>query len=90
MQRIHPDFQLGAIQKGDNDSLSMALGAFYFRSTAHRGRFLFSQWGTNEINFWAAAQKMTFNTAIYDKLRSAVEKRLGKAASDFIAALKIA
>jgi hypothetical protein len=84
------NFQIGAVQKGEKESLSMALGAFYFRSPAKRGKFLFAQWGRNDINFWAAAQKMTFNLAIYDKLRGLVQKRLGKQASDFIASLKIA
>jgi hypothetical protein len=84
------NFQIGAVQKSAAGSLSIASGAFYFRSTAKRGKFLFAQWGRNDINFWAAAQKMTFNAAIYDKLRDLVQKRLGKKASDFIASLKIA
>jgi hypothetical protein len=83
------NFQLGAVQKGDNGSLSMALGAFYFRSTAHQGKFLFFQWGNGDVNFWAAAQKMTFNGAIYDKLRQVVERKIGRAASEFIARLNI-
>jgi hypothetical protein len=84
------NFQIGAVQKSATGTLSMASGGFYFRSTAKRGKFLFAQWGGNDINFWAAAQKMTFNAAIYDRLRDQVQKRLGKQASDFIAGLKIA
>jgi hypothetical protein len=83
------NFQIGAVQKGSTGSLSMALGAFYFRSTARRKKFLFFQWGGGDVNFWAAAQKMTFNTAIYDKIRSVVEKKLGEKASDYIAGINI-
>jgi hypothetical protein len=83
------NFQVGAVQRGATGSLSMASGAFYFRTTARRGKFLFAQWGQNDVNFWAAAQKMTFNLSIYDKVRDAVQERLGQTASDFIAELKI-
>jgi len=83
------NFQIGAAQKAANGSLSMALGAFYFRSAARRGKFLFFRWGRNDVNFWTAAQKMTFNTAIYDKLRVAVEQKLGTKVLDYIAALQI-
>ena len=83
------NFQIGGVQKSKNGSLSMALGAFYFRTTAKRKKFLFFQWGANEVNFWTAAQKMTLNTAIYEKVRSAVEKRLGEKALEHIASIDI-
>lgn len=83
------NFQIGAVQKGSNGSLSMALGAFYFRTTEQRRKFLFFQWGANAINFWTAATKMTFNMAIYDKLRSPVQDKLGKDALNFISKLDI-
>jgi hypothetical protein len=83
------NFQIGAVQKSSNGSLSMALGAFYFRSTARRKKFLFFQWGSNDVNFWTTAQKMTFNAAIYDKIRAAVEKKLGEKAADYIASIDI-
>lgn len=83
------NFQIGAVQKSSNGSLSMALGAFYFRTTARRKKFLFFQWGSNDVNFWTAAQKMTFNTAIYGKVRGAVEKKLGEKALEYIAGIDI-
>jgi hypothetical protein len=83
------NFQIGAVQKGTNGSLSMALGAFYFHTTDQRSKFLFFQWGGNDVNFWTAATKMTFNRAIYDKLRDTVEDKLGKKALDFISKLDI-
>jgi hypothetical protein len=82
------NFQIGAVQKS-NGTLSMALGAFYFRSTARRQKFLFFSWGANEVNFWTAAQKMTFNVAIYDKLRIEIERKLGDGAREFIAGINI-
>lgn len=82
------NFQLGHVQKS-NGTLSVALGAFHFRTTGRRQRFLFFSWGRNEINFWTAAQKMTFNTAIYDQVRTEVEKKLGDRAREYIAAIDI-
>jgi hypothetical protein len=83
------NFQIGAVQKGANGSLSMALGAFYFRSTRKAQEASILSMGSNDVNFWAAAQKMTFNLAIYDKIRAAVEKKLGEKASDYIAGIDI-
>jgi hypothetical protein len=82
------NFQIGAVQKS-NGTLSMALGAFYFRTVAQRKKFLFFSWGGNEVNFWTAAQKMTFNVAIYDKVRADVEGKLGDRAREYIAAINI-
>ena len=67
----------------------MALGAFHFSTDTQRRKFLFSAWGRNEVDFWTAAQKMTLNTALYEKIRGAVEQKLGAQALDFIAALNI-
>ena len=72
-----------------NGTLSMALGGFYFRTTARRRKFLFFSWGRNEVNFWTAAQKMTFNVSIYDRVRADVEKKLGDRAREYIAAIEI-
>lgn len=83
------NFQIGAVQKAANGSLSMALGAFYFRSSAERRKFLFFRWGRNEVNFWTAAQKMTLNTLIYAKVRRAIEARLGADAIRYIASLDV-
>lgn len=82
------NFQIGAVQKSSG-TISMALGAFYFRTTARRKKFLFFSWGRNDVNFWTAAQKMTFNIEIYDKVRANVEKKLGQRAREYIAAIDI-
>ncbi|SEC20751.1 hypothetical protein SAMN05519104_0951 [Rhizobiales bacterium GAS188] len=84
------NFQIGAVQKAQSGALSMALGAFYFRASSQRRKFLFAKWGRNDVNFWTSAQKMTFNTLIYANIRSAVQKRLGRQSADFIAKLVIA
>lgn len=84
------NFQIGAVQKSDDGVLSMALGAFYFQSDDQRRRFLFFSWGERSVQFWTAAQKMTFNAKHYARLRDAVEDKLGDAAEDYIADLEIA
>jgi hypothetical protein len=83
------NFQIGAVES-QNGALSMAFGAFYFRAIDQRRKFLFFKYGSNQVNFWTAAQKMTFNTIIYAKTRSAVEEKLGQDALDYIARLDIA
>lgn len=70
------NFQLGAVQKAANGALNMALGGFYFRSTDQRRRFLFFKWGREDVNFWSAAHRMTFNRKIYGAVRDDVVARL--------------
>ena len=86
---IGGNFQIGAVQKGQNGALSMALGSFYFRSQDARRKFLFFSWGKNEVNFWTAAQKMTLNTTLYAGGRDSVKRKIEKTFDAFIAELKI-
>jgi len=83
------NFQIGAAQRAENGALSLAIGAFYFHASDSRGRALFVAWGAEEIGFWAGAQKMTLNSALYAKHRAAVAARLAAEASDYIAELEI-
>ena len=83
------NFQLGAVQRSESGALSMALGAFYFRSADARRRFLFFKWGSREVNFWTAAQRMTFNLDFYARRRDDVIARLESDASRFILDLKL-
>lgn len=83
------NFQIGAVQRGASGTLSMALGAFYFRAAERKRRFLFFRWRQKSANFWTGAQKMTFNVALYDRVREAVSERLGQRALDYIAALPL-
>ena len=83
------NFQLGAVQKAQTGAISMALGAFYFHSSSQRRQFLFAKWGLNDVNFWTAAQKMTFNSDVYANVRDTVQKKLGRQAVNFIERLHI-
>lgn len=83
------NFQLGAVQRASNGALSMAAGAFYFRSIDERRRFLFFKWGAQQVNFWTAAQRMTLNTDFYARRRADVIARLEADAPKFIADLKL-
>ncbi len=78
------NFQLGAVQKAANDALAMVLGAFYFKSTDARRRFLFFSWGAHEVQFWTAAQKMTLNATFYAQYRDSVKKKLGEKIWEYI------
>ena len=83
------NFQIGAVQKAENGALSLAIGAFYFRSVDARRRFLFFSWGEQEVNFWTAAQKMTLNKRLYEPNREKIEKILAKSAADYIEEVKL-
>jgi hypothetical protein len=83
------NFQIGAVQAASNGALSMALGAFYFKSRDARRHFLFFKWGAKQLEFWTAAQRLTLNTTLYAPLRDAVKKKLGLEAQDFISDLSL-
>ena len=55
-----------------------------------RKRFLFAQWGARQVNFWACAQRLTLNAALYEQLRDDVEAKLAADAPRYIASLKLA
>jgi hypothetical protein len=56
-----------------------------------RGRgALFVTWGNEAIEFWAGAQKLTLNPALYAVHRTKVVKRLSADAADYIAAIDLA
>jgi hypothetical protein len=83
------NFQLGSVQRSANGALSLAIGAFYFRSVDERKRFLFFRWGSQQVNFWTAAQRMTLNTDFYARRRADVIATLDADASKFISGLKL-
>ncbi|EHR69472.1 N-acetylmuramoyl-L-alanine amidase [Burkholderiales bacterium JOSHI_001] len=83
------NFQIGAVQRSADGALTMALGAFYFRSVDERRRFLFFKWGARQVHFWTAAQRMTLNTSFYARRRAEVLARLEADAPQYIAGLKL-
>jgi hypothetical protein len=89
MKELSGNFQIGAAQKAENGAASMALGAFYFRASDNRGKFLFFSWGAKAAEFWTAVRKMTLNEAHYANHRDAVIGRLKADAADYIDALEI-
>ena len=60
------------MQKNDDGALSLALGAFQFRSSTNRGNFLFVTGEHDEVDFWASVQKLTLDETRYAALRDAV------------------
>lgn len=83
------NFQLGAVQRSVNGALTMALGAFYFRSVDERRRFLFFKWGARQVHFWTAAQRMTLNADFYARRRADVLAKLEADAGQYIAGLQL-
>jgi hypothetical protein len=83
------NFQLGAVQRSANGALTMALGAFYFRSIDERRRFLFFKWGAQQVHFWTAAQRMTLNGEFYARRRADVLAKLEADAAQYIAGLQL-
>jgi hypothetical protein len=89
MAEVSGNFQIGAVQRADNEALSLVLGAFHFDTSDHRGRFLFWKWGAEAIHFWTAVRKMSLNRTFYAKHRNAVVSKLAADAADYIAELNI-
>lgn len=83
------NFQLGAVQKSDNGSLTMAAGAFYFRALDERRRFLFFKWGRREVHFWTAAQRLTLNADFYERRRDLVKARIAADAEQYLSQLDL-
>lgn len=83
------NFQLGSVQQSSNGAVSMALGAFYFRSVDERRRLLFVKWGSREVNFWTAAQRMTLNTDFYARRRADVIRKLHADSDNFLSTIKL-
>jgi hypothetical protein len=89
LAKLSGNFQIGAVEAAPNGLLSMAAGGFYFHTTVNEEKFLFFSWGVNQVNFWTAAQKMTFNRSIYDSLRETVQAKLGADGGKLIAEIKL-
>jgi hypothetical protein len=89
LSELSGNFQIGSVRRAENGVLSLALGAFYFRTTDTRRRALFVAWGAEEIEFWTGAQKLTLNGALYAQHRAVVAARLASDARHNIAAIEI-
>ena len=77
------------MQRSANGALSIALGAFYFRSVDERRHFLFFKWGSQQVHFWTAAQRMTLNTEFCARRRAEILARLQSNVSTYIADLPL-
>jgi len=83
------NFQMGAVQKADNGALSVALGAFHYKSLDKRKGILFFKWGRKTVNFWASAQTLTLNQTLYSQVRETVAEALGASAKAAISGIKL-
>ena len=81
------NFQLGSASLDHTGNVQMALGAFYFKATEHKTRFLFFTWKTTDINVYVGAQKVLLNEKIYAEIREAVIKKLGGQQEKYIDSL---
>ena len=52
---------MGAVQKAENGAVSVAFGAFHYKSADNRKGFLFIHWGKQTVNFWVSAQTIKLN-----------------------------
>ncbi|HXX75327.1 MAG TPA: hypothetical protein VEI50_09375, partial [Nitrospiraceae bacterium] len=65
-------------------SVSMNIGAFYFDSKDDVTQFLWFKFSSSQIDVYKAAQTMTLNLQVYDKVRAAVLEKLGNLAQDYV------
>jgi len=78
------NFQLGSVQKSENNVLSMAFGGFHFANKKRKRKFLFVSWGEEDVELWTGAQKMTLNIQSYSGVRTAIRDRLGESSKKFV------
>lgn len=83
------NFQMGAAQKGGNGVVSLALGAFHFQAADRTDKVVFFKRTTRTLQFWSAAQRMTFDPAGYAEVRDQIRQMLGAQKRQAIAALKL-
>lgn len=83
------NFQLSTASVDPNGNIQMTLGAFYFKSSEHKSRFLFVTWSTKNINLYFGAQSVILNEQIYATVRQTVIDKLGDNAQKFVADLDI-
>lgn len=84
------NFQIGTAQQAENGAVTLLVGAFFFKTVNQRRRFLFFSWGSDSINFWTGAQKMTLNSSFYAAVRDVVEEKLGEGREDVIRGIELA
>ena len=83
------NFQMSTVQKAENGAVSVALGAFHYKSVDKRKEFLFIRWGKKSVNFWANAQTITLNQTLYAQVRDTVQGALGASAKSLISGVKL-
>lgn len=82
------NFQMSSAQS-DGENVAMAMASFYFSSTQSSTRFLWFEYKSADTHLFKASQKVVLNEEIYKLVRSAVIKKLGDAAIQYIADLDI-
>ena len=83
------NFQIGAAQVAENGAVSLALGAFYFKTVNQQKKFLFFRWGGKSVNFWTSGQKMTLNSEYFGQVRDVVKEKLGEGRRDLIRGIEL-
>ena len=69
------NFQIGSAEAA-GDVINIALGAFGFTYKDAKKNILFVSWGSNELDYWLSAQKLSLSPAIYDGVRELVKSKL--------------
>lgn len=81
-------FQIGTAE-ASGSVISMALGAFSFTYSDKRKNILFVSWGSGELTFWLAAERLALSTSLYGDVRDIVRERLGESRKTLIAAIDL-
>ncbi len=84
------NFQLSTASTDMNGNVNMALGAFYFKATTHKNRFLFITWESQSISLYFSASRILLVEEIYATVRQDVIDALGDNAQNFVANLQLA
>ncbi|WP_425093043.1 D-Ala-D-Ala carboxypeptidase family metallohydrolase [Tropicimonas sp. S265A] len=78
------NFQIGSAE-ASGDVINIALGAFNYTHTDKKKNILFVSWGTNELDYWLSAQKLSLSPSVYAAVRELVQTKLADSRKSLIA-----
>ena len=87
--KVAGNFQCGPCTKAKNGDVTVNIGAFYYKSNAKHGNFLFFHWDSGSTEMYRGIQSAVLNDDVMSTVRGAILKKLGDNAVNFVLNLEI-
>ncbi|GBE87243.1 hypothetical protein SCP_1004900 [Sparassis crispa] len=82
------DFQLG-VASASHDDVQFRIGSFTYQAQGSQNDVLFFKFGHDHVKFMYSTQNMVLNLKVYEKVRAAVNQKLGSHVKSYIDGLKL-